>query len=366
MTQEHGDDPRAHMGLPLSNGKLAMWLFLVTEIMFFTALIGTYMLLRNSTQPIVRTVTDDAGNQKLVKDNWPTPHEVHLVEAIGAGNTFVLIVSSLTVVLAHHYLAQRNVKKATMLIGVTLGLGAVFLLVKAYEYSQKFKHDILPGHIGEALPGMDVQTERKYHGSSLRYVNRVRAQLDHIIEGIVGPLKEKQKGEVDALNKEIAKLKEDKAPPAKVKEAEDRLAALQKKHAEDLANAVEEQPDEKIRDVGRLRDDMRERVEVGKYRRPLSPPEVGQRVNELLKKHEDLHLTPTIPHANMWASCYFIMTGFHAVHVFGGLVVLGIILIMGLRGTLGPQHESMIELTGLYWHFVDIVWIFLFPLLYLV
>ena len=89
-------------------------------------------------------------------------------------------------------------------------------------------------------------------------------------------------------------------------------------------------------------------------------------VNELLKDYPDLHLTPTIPHANMWASCYFAMTGFHALHVFGGLVVLAFILLMGLRGKLFPHHELMLELTGLYWHFVDIVWIFLFPLLYLV
>ena len=68
----------------------------------------------------------------------------------------------------------------------------------------------------------------------------------------------------------------------------------------------------------------------------------------------------------MWASCYFAMTGFHALHVLGGLVVFAVILLMALFGRFGPQHESMVELTGLYWHFVDIVWIFLFPLLYLV
>ena len=60
------------------------------------------------------------------------------------------------------------------------------------------------------------------------------------------------------------------------------------------------------------------------------------------------------------------MTGFHALHVFGGLVVFVIILLMAAVGRLGRRHESLIELTGLYWHFVDIVWIFLFPLLYLV
>jgi cytochrome c oxidase subunit 3 len=60
------------------------------------------------------------------------------------------------------------------------------------------------------------------------------------------------------------------------------------------------------------------------------------------------------------------MTGFHAIHVLGGLVVFVIIILMGVLGKLGTQHESMIELTGLYWHFVDIVWIYLYPLFYLI
>jgi cytochrome c oxidase subunit 3 len=109
--------------------------------------------------------------------------------------------------------------------------------------------------------------------------------------------------------------------------------------------------------------------EGGTYHRPLSPAEVGTRVNEILekaeKKHVDLHLTPAIPFGNLWASCYFAMTGFHALHVFGGIVVFAIILLIGLTRGLGPQHAGMLELTGLYWHFVDIVWIFLLPLLYL-
>jgi cytochrome c oxidase subunit 3 len=77
-------------------------------------------------------------------------------------------------------------------------------------------------------------------------------------------------------------------------------------------------------------------------------------------------LTPVIPHGNLWASCYFTMTGIHALHVCGGIVAFSVILLMALFGRLSHQHESVIELTGLYWHFVDIVWIFLFPLLYLI
>jgi cytochrome c oxidase subunit 3 len=60
------------------------------------------------------------------------------------------------------------------------------------------------------------------------------------------------------------------------------------------------------------------------------------------------------------------MTRFHAIYVFGVLDVFAISLIMAARGRFGTQHESFVELTGLYWHFVDIVWIFLFPLVYLV
>src|SRR5690349_10418636 len=71
-----------HPGLPLSNGKLIIWLFLSTEIMFFAALIGMYIVLRFGA-----TV-------------WPAPHNVHLSEPIGAFNTFVLICSSVSVVLA--------------------------------------------------------------------------------------------------------------------------------------------------------------------------------------------------------------------------------------------------------------------------
>src|SRR5438552_3264877 len=132
------DEPAAlHMGLPMPNGKLAIWLFLVTEIMFFTGLIGAYIVLRQSA-PVHAGVS-----------TWPTPHQVHLVEWMGAVNTFVLIISSLTVVLAHFAIARHEVKKAAGYIGVSLALGAVFLGIKAVEYKSKIDHDVLPGHVGD-------------------------------------------------------------------------------------------------------------------------------------------------------------------------------------------------------------------------
>src|SRR5947208_1404638 len=128
MAHAVAEEPQVHMGLPLPHGKVAMWLFLVTEIMFFTALIGTYMILRN-------------GGPSEKNSPWPTPHDVHLVEWIGALNTFVLICSSLTIVLAHLSLHHGNIKQATLYIGVTLALGGVFLVIKAFEYNAKFAHE---------------------------------------------------------------------------------------------------------------------------------------------------------------------------------------------------------------------------------
>jgi hypothetical protein len=74
-----------------------------------------------------------------------------------------------------------------------------------------------------------------------------------------------------------------------------------------------------------------------------------------------LKLPAVIPGGNMWASTYFFLTGFHAIHVLVGLIVFAILLLYNL----GPKRAGMIENAGLYWHFVDLVWIFLFPLLYL-
>jgi cytochrome c oxidase subunit 3 len=74
-----------------------------------------------------------------------------------------------------------------------------------------------------------------------------------------------------------------------------------------------------------------------------------------------LILPMMIPGGNMWASTYFLLTGFHAIHVLVGLIIFAIALLKRLDRSMA----GFIENAGLYWHFVDLVWIFLFPLLYL-
>jgi cytochrome c oxidase subunit III len=282
------DEPILHMGPPLHNGKLAMWIFLSTEVMFFTGLIGMYIVLRNGTP------TDQFP--------WPTPRMVHLVEWIGALNTFVLICSSVTVVLAHASLTRGAFGRAAQYIAVSLCLGLVFLGIKAYEYNSKYQHGILPGHVYDNVEGK----------RGTEYMVRVRDDLKHLED------------EGYSSHSDIAALC---AGLAKDLELKDGHAAI-------------------------------------------APAEVRDRVEQIHKAAEDygeeIHLTPIIPFGNLWASCYFAMTGFHALHVFGGLVVFVIILVLAAAKGLSYQHADMLEITGLYWNFVDIVWIFLFPLLYLV
>jgi len=71
------------------------------------------------------------------------------------------------------------------------------------------------------------------------------------------------------------------------------------------------------------------------------------------------------PLAGLFWSFYYAMTGLHALHVLGGVSVNFMLLLMALGGRLWPNVQHRVELAGLYWHFVDIVWIFLFPLIYM-
>ena len=75
---------------------------------------------------------------------------------------------------------------------------------------------------------------------------------------------------------------------------------------------------------------------------------------------------PEVPGLELYFCYYFLMTGMHAIHMIIGAVGLVILIGMSLAGRFSEEYNSPIELFGLYWHFVDIVWIFLFPLLYLI
>lgn len=308
----HGghDDHHGHItlqyqpGLPLSRGKLIMWLFLSTEIMFFAALLGSYIVLRFGA-PV-----------------WPKPHHVHLSEPIGAFNTFVLICSSVTIVLALEAARVNKAGLAKVWMLLTLLLGSLFLGVKGYEYSSKFSHGIYPwaprGHI--------------YERPDLYYGSAVRARL----------------GEPEMIDK----LKElDDTQDAHLSNEQIRGRIRLKQLREIVAN-----PDQQAFDLAVVADQIAPLPAEGASHGGGHGH--GGGLNDTFPW---LKLPMVIPGGNMWASTYFLLTGFHAIHVAVGLLVFSIMLTWKLNA----KRAGGIENAGLYWHFVDLVWIFLFPLLYL-
>jgi len=198
---------------------LGMWAFLVQEVLFFGGLFTAYTVYRNQYYSVFEACSH------------------HLDWKLGAANTAVLIVSSLTMALAVHAAALGQRKATTAWLMATILLGGVFLGVKVVEYHEKWEHQLIPG---------------------LRWGP---AEM-------VGP----------ALRLEGA-------------------------------------------DVDR---------------------------------------------AQLYFSLYFAMTGLHALHMIIGIPIIALLAWRAWHGRFGPAWSTPMEMTGLYWHFVDIVWIFLFPLLYLI
>ena len=72
-----------------------------------------------------------------------------------------------------------------------------------------------------------------------------------------------------------------------------------------------------------------------------------------------------VPHVKLFLFLYWVMTGLHALHVTIGIGVVLVMMAMAWRGRFSPDYYAPVDVTALYWHFVDVVWIFLLPTLYL-
>ncbi len=386
-TPDHGDDDHGHPGhiqleyqpaLPIPRGKTCLWLFLSTEIMFFAGLIGTYIVLRFGA-PV---------------GTWPTPHDVHVIEILGALNTFVLICSSVTIVVALEKAKENKPAAAKFLLLLTFLLGSVFLGVKAYEYNSKFAHAIHP-----AKPRSKIWDKADPY-----FVSAVKAELlrqqKSLDERRLELAKSDQKLDeheehrlelctqllIDAVEWTSLVASDTSKPPADRQAVMDVLAftiyplhrdaklvkaylAMEladiKKELKEL-NAQAEPEDA----AAKLVHDDRKRRLAGRIElieeRLLKTTEAdkhGHFTNGI--NEEAFHYANTlpmkIPSGNMWASTYFLLTGFHAIHVLIGLIAFALVLPLKLDAT----RPYLLENIGLYWHFVDLVWIFLFPMLYL-
>jgi len=78
------------------------------------------------------------------------------------------------------------------------------------------------------------------------------------------------------------------------------------------------------------------------------------------------HEGDTVPGQFMFFSFYFMMTGLHGIHVLLGMVVISWLIYRAIRGDFSSAYYAPVDITGLYWHLVDLIWIYLFPLMYLI
>lgn len=265
------------MGQQEESVSIGMWMFLVQEIMFFGGLFTAYLVFR-SRYPMAFA----AGSN-------------HLDAFWGGLNTIVLIVSSLTMALTVYYAQKGNRQLQVILIILTMIFGAVFLGVKAIEYTGKYNDGIVPvtglNKKVKAAPGAHVETETKpcwevTHGAGAEHA-------------YVNP-----KGEFQWTDCSLVKLAQD----------HNYLTAAEKNGY--FSNGEI--------DANKFRDKVR-----------------------------------------MFYWIYFVMTGLHALHMIVGLGLMSWLLYKAWKGTFSSEYYMPVEMSGLYWHFVDIVWIFLFPLLYL-
>jgi len=271
--------PRPDTGL--YNAKVGIWLFLASEVMLFGALFSSYILLRVGA----------------FVENWP--HGL-LNIPIGTFNTVVLIVSSITVVMAWASLKMRNLARFKFYQAITVLCALMFLGIKSFEYHDKFTH---------------------YEVWLNKPIAVMRGTEEVKVERLTGHLEGKPMFMTLAKVKAAGKTKLEFIPDPH-HYSEGTLAARKhdgEHHAIEIA----------VSDIKRL--------------------------------------SAFVPAHSTYFAIYFTLTALHGLHVLGGAIVIGFLFGPGSKmwHTDPERFTNRVEVAGLFWHFVDLVWIFLFPVLYL-
>jgi cytochrome c oxidase subunit III len=422
--QHHYDD--AHH--QFESGKLGIWLFLVQEVLFFSALFVAYILYRHHRPEI-----------------YAYAH-YYLDVKMGAINTAVLIFSSLTAAWAVRC-AQLGQRKGLILcLSLTILCACAFLGIKYQEYSHKVHEGILFGRYFDpcvSSGGGELVTKGNLCEGSKSSVLYDRSAIydDADVAIAKDRLKAQHRKEADAGGlvfkpnpDEVAKipggclvaseidLDVNRTGIQAVCKVEEVKFTASRNAKGDLVRtegavreieACEEEPEghgakqgakpkkfpcwefssnpnicptgpavlvaygDKEKHPGVLIkptcDYPKPMVMGDVYADPTAPVvELGSiEVNrERVKtKHEMQHefsMGPPPPHTNMFFSIYFAMTGLHGIHVLAGILVFSWLLRRAIRGDFTPDYFGPIDYAALYWHIVDLIWIFLFPLLYLI
>jgi cytochrome c oxidase subunit III len=257
-------------------GKLGIWLFLLTEVLFFSGLFCAYAVYRSAHPEIFNYA------------------HYFLDARLGALNTCVLLLSSLTAALCVRFAQLGQQRLLALNICITIVCAFAFLGVKYVEYSHKFEDGLLPGvHFNPSEHVWETRAFKLQHPEASAYAERLRTFA--------------AKGKAEDVV------------------AHDRLVQPTRLELEPLLKA-------------------------GVLGPKAEYPEF-----------------PSQPHnAHVFFGIYFMMTGLHGIHVLGGIGVWIWLLVRARRGEFSAKYFGPIDYAALYWHLVDLIWIYLFPLLYLI
>ncbi len=268
--------------------KLGMWLFLATEILLFGAMFVAY------------------GIYRVLYPELYEQASLQLDTVLGAANTLVLLLSSLTMAWAIRGAQMDNRKVLFWNLIATITLASAFLVVKYFEYGHKFDIGIFPGANFELDGGTATVSE-------LGGATALKPILDRSEAAAA-------EGHATATNPVAA--------PS--------LAAV----TDDPGGAQTEGPAE----AG------------GAHGTAEAHGEDHGREGEIFQNRR----------AGLFFAIYYMMTGVHALHILIGIIAISILAWKTTKGAYSSVWYTPVENVGLYWHIVDIIWIFVFPLMYLI
>jgi cytochrome c oxidase subunit III len=318
-----------------SYGKLMMWFFIVSDALTFSGFLAAYGFSRFKfieTWPLAEEVFT----------HFPFMHGVPAPMYYVALMTFILIFSSVTMVLAVDAGHHMNKTKVTFYMFLTIIGGLIFVGSQAWEW-KNFIH----GEYGA------IETKG---GSLLQFVDK---EGKHIALSEFATVLPEEREQLER-NKGKWFMEESSLPTYSVAEVQ----AGFKAHPELLIRTevlykddAESQKDAKIN---------HELTKV-KHKTILTRAESENRLSQASLVVEGANLVRNEYGSKLFADFFFFITGFHGFHVFSGVMINIIIFFNVLMGTYEKRKSyEMVEKVGLYWHFVDLVWVFVFTVFYLV
>jgi len=327
----------------LYNAKLGIWLFLASEVMLFGGLFSAYVFLRLGA---------DDGYWPMGLLNVP----------IGTMNTAILIASSVTVVLAWAALKMRQWAKYKFYMLITIICGIIFLAVKlTLEWPEKFVH------FGAFIKKDKWAEYEAYLGNEHRTKLGLSPRPEisghlHAVEVAVAPEK---KGDFDSFlikHHLVAEAGTDPAHPVLVVK-------------DDHGHGPRPSIAEKLVRIPGVKAVAYE-VELDAVNADPTSPD-NDRPHFIPRKRSDKVATIKAEDISSWSAfapkhssyfaVYFTITGLHGLHVLGGVIIFIYFYLFGEKlYRKNPEHmANRVEVSGLFWHFVDLVWIFVFPIFYL-